>query len=154
MPMKIFLILLTLLFSATAFADEIINLKADMIILKCDESCVTPVQEGKPIQIALRAPHEGSLVIQGEYNIEKSIDDINFLGTLAIVKFKDNNLTKYFIQSNLFSLKGNDSSKQSLGNIVVLNTIDNLNSITWKGHIKDDDSTYVVSIIVGSDVVN
>lgn len=152
--MKILLIFLSLFFSTTLLADEVINLKADMVIFKCEKSCLTPLQEGKPIQIILRAPSEGSTKLLGNYEIEKSIDDIHFSGTLQILKFNANDQTKYFIQSFLYSRKGNDYSNKSLGNSVVPNTINNLNNITWKETIKSDDVTYIVSFIVGSDQAN
>lgn len=147
--LKIYLILFfAFLFSSNLIADEVITLKADMDVLKCQDWCVSPIMQGSPVQIHLQQPNENSTTSRGKYSFEKSIEDYTFKGTIAVLKIKNASSTTYLIQAYLFSINGEKSKSQIIGNVVV-NDPNNLNNITWRGTFEKNDDKYIVSIMIG-----
>lgn len=146
--MKNFFILIVLFFSTTLFANEVVNLKADLNLYKCEDGlCLAEIVDGLPIQVEL-VKREGSSYAVGEYQIEKTIDEYNVFGTILIYALPDKNRTKYFIQSFLLIANENSSMTTQLGSVVVYDDIKKLNQIFWKKEFGDNE--YVASLVVGS----
>jgi hypothetical protein len=153
---SIFILFVTII-SANVFAGEIVKLKADMTLVRCEYSnnsatCSTPISYGQPIQIDLTTS-PGSNTPSGDFKFKTTQDEFEFEGTVSVTKFSVGNHSRYLIQTYVASIKGVDFDTLNfdfLGSVSV-NNVSELNDISWSGQtIRESNITLTPKIIVGT----
>ncbi len=155
--MKFFVFLIFVTLSSSAFAGEIVNLKADLTITRCvynsdSAECTMPFSSGEPIQVELTTSDD-STIPSGDHKFKLSQDGYEIEGTVSIMKITVGNVSKYLIQTYASSIKGDDLNTFRLSYMgsASLDNMSELNEISWSGEsIRDGNISLTPNIIVGA----
>ena len=151
------LILFLTIWSLNALADELVNLRAVMILKRCDYSnppgdCAYEVALPQPIQILLKT-REFDQSELGEFKIQKAQDGYDIEGIIHIMKFIDSHGTHYSIRTEIASTKGSDMSTRNLDQLgyVFVSDMNKLNQVAWlRKEIKNGDISLTYQIVIAS----